>query len=165
MKANIEDIQKTVQTNKKSITTIKSGCEELYVALQKEFNNLLDARDWKNLDLVIYYFETRRADSVKEALQLVDREMQTQRIENIIIAATNQICNTLAIGFTMLQDTMVTCCNRLSAQIAQASAVQSSQLTQLTNSVNMGNALKAKANVTSEQLMNDVKQIRNFVCN
>ncbi len=162
LKANIEDIQKTVQTNKKSITTIKSGCEELYVALQKEFNNLLDARDWKNLDLVIYYFETRRADSVKEALQLVDREMQTQRIEKIIVAATKQICNTLAVGFTMLQNTMESCFNSLSAQIAQSTGAISSQLSGLTSAVNMNNALQAKANVTSEQLMNDVYYIRKY---
>lgn len=145
-----------------TITTIKNQCESMYIAMQNEFSDTLDVRDWKHLDLVIFYMETRRADSVKEALQLVDREMQTQRIEQTIIAATNQICNTLAVGFTMLQNTMESCFNSLSAQIAQSSAVVSSQLSGLTSAVNMNNALQAKANVTSEQLMNDLYYIRKY---
>ena len=33
--------------------------------------------DWSNLDLIIYYLETNRADTIKEALQLLDEEIRT----------------------------------------------------------------------------------------
>lgn len=150
---------------KTKLKQIKQGAEIYYNALLNEFNSIVDVRDWQYTDLIIYYFETRRAETVKEALQLVDREMQTRRIEQLIIAATNQICNTLNIGFAMLQNTMVSCSNLLSAQIAQSTAVLSSELRGLTNAVKMGNALKSKAKVASEKLMSEARQILNENCN
>ncbi len=154
------EMEDSEKRTKEELKVIQGYVEQFYNALQIEFSPVLDVRDWQYLDLVIYYFETRRADTVKEALQLVDREMQTQRLENLIIAATKQICNTLAIGFATLQNTMVTCFNALSAQIAQSTVEVSSQLSGLTSAVKMSNALKSKANVSSEQLMKDVLFIR-----
>ncbi len=143
-----------------SLQEAKDGAVILYNALQTEFNHFLDIRDWKYLDFIIYYFETRRADTVKEALQFVDKEMQTQRIEQLIVAATQQICNTLAIGFNMLQNTIINCYNALSAQIAQSSSAISTQIH--ADAAYLCNALKAKANVPSEQIMNEVKHILNM---
>lgn len=139
----------------KSLKETIEGAIAWYNALQAQFSDLLDIRDWKHLDLVIYYFETRRADNVKEALQLVDREMQTQRIENLIVAATNQICNTIALGFNMLQNTMISCFNAISAKMNGAFVPAQTGA----DGAFMGNALKAKANVTSERIMDEVKHI------
>ena len=57
-----------------SLKAVKSTYEKLYSALEKEFSALLDPRDWKYVDLVIFYFETGRAESMKEALQLRSEE-------------------------------------------------------------------------------------------
>lgn len=139
---------------------IRDTAAVYYNALQAEFNSFIDERDWQYLDLIIYYFETRRADTVKEALHLVDREIQTQRIQQTIIAAAEQICHTISAGFARLQDTMVYCFNSLSAQIAQSTGRISSQLSDLTSAARMNNALQAKANITSEQLVKAVRQIQ-----
>ncbi len=144
-----------------SVNEIVISSQKLYNALLSEFNPLLDARDWQHLDLVIFYLETYRADTIKEALQLLERELQTRRIEDVIIEATKAICSTLAAGFNMLNNTMITCCNRLSAQISQSTAAISTKLSNLTSAVNMSNALQVKSNVTSEHLMRDVSYIRN----
>lgn len=45
-------------------------------------------------------------------------------------------------------------------QLAQSTVEVSSQLSGLTSAVKMSNALKSKANVSSEQLMKDVLFIR-----
>lgn len=44
------------------------------VKLENAYGDILDSRDWDKLDKIIYLLETYRADSVKEALQLIDRE-------------------------------------------------------------------------------------------
>lgn len=67
------------QTNAK-IAVIQERCEQMYTMLQKQFGKLLDPRDWKYVDLVIFNYETGRSFTRQEALQLVDRETQTDRI-------------------------------------------------------------------------------------
>lgn len=147
------------------IAPIIKVSDEFYTALAKRFNPLLDERDWKNLDLVIYELETRRADSVKEALQLVDRELQTARIEQKITQATEQICQEIRSGFASLKETIIECSRVISSQLSAISlqlGEMSGQLSDLCDSVNMSNALQAKANVTSAQLLSDVHAIRYY---
>lgn len=47
-------------------------------ALDNSYGDILDSRDWDKLDKIIYLLETHRADTVKEALQLIDRERNRQ---------------------------------------------------------------------------------------
>lgn len=174
-----KEAQKILDERNRIINPLVKYCNEYYKALLQEFNPLLDERDWKNLDLVIYELETRRADSIKEALQLVDRELQTERIERTIGEATKAICYTVARGFTELQSTVKICCDRICDKLDDISlqldnvmtlqAIQSiqlagisGQLADLTDSVNVGNALQAKAHETSAQLCNDVHALRYY---
>lgn len=46
--------------------------------LENAYGDILDSRDWDKLDKIIYLLETHRADTVKEALQLIDRERNRQ---------------------------------------------------------------------------------------
>jgi len=166
---NIQEIRSSVTEQKNSLNNktlpIKECCKELYSTLQKQYSSLLDVRDWKHLDLVIFYFETRRADSVKESLQLVDKEMQTRRIVKTIQEASEQICSTIRDGFVTLNNNITNCFTALSNQLASQHSRNLALLQGLTTSVNLNNALQAKANKTSEQLMDDVKHIRNYVFN
>lgn len=174
-----KEAQKVLDERNAIVNSLVKYCNEYYKALLQEFNPLLDERDWKNLDLVIYELETRRADSVKEALQLVDRELQTERIERTIGEATKAICYTVARGFNELQSTVKICCDRIcdrlddiSSQLDNVMALQaiqsiqlagiSGRLADLTDSVNVGNALQAKANETSAQLCSDAHALRYY---
>lgn len=147
------------------IAPIKESCNDFYTALVKHFNPLLDERDWAHLDLVIFELETRRADNIKEALQLVDRELQTERIQQTIAQATEQICYEIRRGFTQLQTAIVQCTKAICLQLSSISSKLSTigkQMSELTDAVNLGNALQAKANVTSAQLLSDVHDIRYY---
>lgn len=79
---------------------------------------VIDFRDWGNVDLLIYYFETGRADDVKEALQLVDRQLQTDQITRAIETASQEIQRTVKDSVYRLGQTMVKCFERLSRQMA-----------------------------------------------
>ncbi|MDE7453620.1 MAG: hypothetical protein K2N22_04350 [Clostridia bacterium] len=152
----------------KSVAPYINKVELVRLALKKRFDGLLDERDWKNLDLVIFYLETRRADSVKEALLLVDRELQTQRIEKMISMAAQQIDETLRMGFARLQSTLEVCFESISNQLAdintqlQALNRQTFQISsQLLSAQQLNGALLKKSNQSSEIMVSELRQIRN----
>ncbi len=117
--------------------------------LKSQFNSLVDYRDWQYLDIIIYNIETRRADSMKEALILMDREVQTQRIEKAICTATMFISKTLVDGFTMINYTLESNFAMLNESIGK-----------LKQSVDYNSALVSFANVSSAKL---ITQISKFV--
>lgn len=51
---------------------------DVKVTLENTYGDILDSRDWDKLEAIIYLLETHRADTVKEALQLIDRERNRQ---------------------------------------------------------------------------------------
>lgn len=160
-----ENARKILKERDTMIAPIKESSNDFYMALKKQFNSLLDERDWKNLDLVIFELETRRADNIKEALQLVDRELQAERIEQTIVQATEQICYELRRGFAEIKETIFECSRVISTQLATISlqlGEMNEQLSKLCDGVNMSNALQAKANVTSAKLLSDVHAIRYY---
>ena len=145
-----------------AIKGIGENCKELVAALQNEYSVLLDPRDWEHLDLVIFSLETRRADSVKEALRFVDEEIRTDRIIGAIQQASAEICRTIRAGFAALQYSMERCFASLGQQL-QAVAQSNLQIAQATNrlasAASLNAALTAKANVSSQQLIQDVHQM------
>ena len=160
--------------------------EVMNSALEATFSDLLDPRDWQHVDLIIFYFETGRADGFKEALQQVDREVQTNRIVSAVQSAGALITQTINSGFINLQKSMVQCFSILSEQIALASQQQlaalsgvSQQLGAVSNQlsgvsmqiagvssqlgsmrVDFRRALEAKATVPSTQLADDLHYMR-----
>ena len=158
------------------------GCNVLNAALEKEFGALLDERDWKHLDLIIFYFETGRADSFKEALQQVDREVQTNRIVGAIENAGTLIARTIHMGMTALRADMVRCFSLLSEQIdslgrqqldaigklsqqVEGMSVQVKGLSAEVGKLDFSHALAAKASVSSEQLADDLHYMRTLAEN
>ena len=149
--------------------------EVMNSALRATFSDFLDPRDWRHVDLIIFYFETGRADSFKEALQQADREMQTNRIVNAVQSAGALITQTINNGFSNLQKSMVHCFGVLSEQIAIASQ-QLGEISQQLSGVSMRiegvstqlggmrvdfrRALEAKASVPSTQLADDLHYMR-----
>ncbi len=168
----IEDIRKN------QIEPLTKLCNDFYDTLLENYGNSLDKRDWAYLDLVIFYIETNRAESIREALQQIDRERQTQQIVASMREATEQIClsiktemrslgQSIEYGFNRLESSVSDMKNIFNRRISslQASVENSAAQTQLLASAQISqstltNALLAKSNATSEQLMNDVNYIR-----
>lgn len=144
--------------------------------LEDHFSPLLNPSDWENIDLCIYYLQTGRAESIKECLQLVDRQRQTNEIVNAVQQASDRICNEIHSGFTALGKTMIKCFNSVSAQLESISSQIANEHNEVINALNrindsnsailsatqLNNALLAKANMSSEQLANDLHYIKQY---
>lgn len=143
---------------------------EVDKSITDNYSGLLDKRDWQYLDLVIFYYETGRADTIKEALQLVDNERRNAEVISTIRHASDTICGTINSSIRALGSAMTACFDRLSSQInagfaslsgsigavnAQLGQI-SAQNAALITGQQMQNALMAKASTSSTQLAEDV---------
>ncbi len=82
--------------NKSVVPTSTQRVKEIKKALQVELQGIITEPDWENVDLLIFYLSTGRADSLKEALLLVDKQRQTDQIANAIAASAKYISNTVS---------------------------------------------------------------------
>ena len=133
----------------------------IYDKLKEKYSPVLNPLDWENLDLVIFYFETGRADTVRDALIQVDRQRQTDQIVSAINEASERIHRTIISGFQSLEATVVKCASILSSQL---SARQTSQQ-QIASDISVIKAFQAKADVSSNILMAQVDSIHNYIKN
>lgn len=108
----------------------------------------LDPRDWKYVDTLIFYFETGRADTMKEALQHLDHEIQTRQIINTVVRATEYLAETIRIGIQQITE-----------RLAHIQALQTAQLQQQM----MQTALLNKIAASSEQLASDVNYMNSQI--
>ena len=49
---------------------------DVKMTLENTYGDIINYRDWDKLDMIIYLLETYRADTIKEALRIIDREQQ-----------------------------------------------------------------------------------------
>lgn len=124
VKMKIDEYEKTKKTENDKIATYRLDINKIVAdsknidkALVEKYSTMLNQSDWKHLDLVIYYLETGRAETIKEALQLTDRQLQTDQITNAITQACERICQTISSCTAALGRTMIECFNSLSMQI------------------------------------------------
>lgn len=192
--------QKILSAKKENLELVKQRCKEIDTAASEEVTpkieclqefisvletthgQILDIRDWENLDFIIYYIETGRADTIKEALLLVDKQRQTDQLVQAIGFATQSVCQTINVGLGRLHDSMTKGFLHLSNQIVLQSQIianetgalrsgisdmnsrlnaQAQYMKSLTSEINVNNALMEKANTNSMALVGDVNQIRN----
>lgn len=146
-------------------------------ALDDAYSDMIDVRDWQNVDIIIYALETRRAENMKEALVVVDGERRTERLEMAITDAGNAICQSINTGLRRLQGEMTRCfgilgqiivaqTDRIAAgmqSLGAGIAANNSYLSSLTTQASMNNALLAKANENSTALAENVTRLRTAV--
>lgn len=114
----IRKAKETLPLCKQKLTEIVENSKQI-IDCAKEAYRVIDYRDWENVDLLIFYFETGRAESLKEALQLVDRQRQTNEIVNAIHYASAQISSSIEISIKKLGKALALSFDRLSAQMQQ----------------------------------------------
>lgn len=154
--------------------------------LEKTYADLLDLRDWQYIDYLIYMLETRRAENLKEALQLTDREIQTQRIVETLKTATQAICNTIQTNlgqikqsmekqFTLLRNNLNKKMDEIKSEISNMGAeinsnlsairanqnIQMAYLADISSQEHMSNAIAQKSAKTSQELLTSCNEFRN----
>jgi hypothetical protein len=81
--------------------------------------------------LLIYYLETSRADDLKEALQLVDRQKQTQQITKAIADANKSLSTTINTAMNRMGQALSKSFSVISSQLAQISQNQRERIDSL----------------------------------
>ena len=124
------DIKKAIADGKEhiaqtcvSLAPLCSSTMALYDMLKTTFSPFLDERDWIYLDILTYYVETGRADTVKESLHLLDEQRRTNQLVDAVKKAAGAICHTVNKGLNVLQNDMRKCFNILSEQINEVGSM------------------------------------------
>lgn len=173
---DIENIQKSIkeiqEKAKNEVIVYSKQGEKIYEALVPRFGKILDERDWRNVDLVIFLLETGRAENMKEALQQVDMYRHTEKIVMAVRDASVAICSSMKRGIAHLEGVMRDCAGEISAHLESIQTNQTylenqliesnENLSRVINATNMQNALMEKANASSEQLIRDVEQMKAY---
>ncbi len=146
----------------------------VYTSLQNEFSSFLDERDWGNVDLIIFNYETGRALDLRDALLQVDNERRNERLVSAVREATRSISNSIARGFGSLQQTMsekLSALDRnisrsmqsiggnLSKMVEQNQAVEQ-KLGQISSISSAQVALQQKMNTSSDEMANDIRYMK-----
>lgn len=161
--ADCDSAQKALTIVSKDYEKVKSVStklsQEMYNALVAQFKSVLDIRDWEHIDLIIFNFETGRADTLKEALQQVDRRVQTDEIIEAIESAGSSIAATINVTMRELRSDLNKSFNRLSEQLAIQHAEQMTALGNINRSIERTNESIAKLQSATE---NNGKTLENI---
>ena len=162
--ADCDSAQKALAIVSKDYEKVKSVStklsQEMYNALVAQFKSVLDIRDWEHIDLIIFNFETGRADTLKEALQQVDRKVQTDEIIEAIETAGQNISSTIRMSMNELRSDLNKSFNRLSEQLAIQHAEQMTALGNINRSIERTNESIAKLQSATE---NNGKTLENIL--
>lgn len=116
-----QNLERSKKENRQSLARQYQIGSSVYQSLQNQFSDLLDERDWNNLDLVIYAYETGRADSIKESLLYLDNRLHHERVESMIAEATHAITQTIQANMRDLAVNMTKCFKVLSDEMVNIS--------------------------------------------
>lgn len=161
--ADCDSAQKALAVVSEDYEKVKSVSmklsQEMYDALAAQFKSVLDIRDWEHIDLIIFNFETGRADTLKEALQQVDRRVQTDEIIEAIESAGSSIAATINVTMRELRSDLNKSFNRLSEQLAIQHAEQMTALGNINRNIERTNESIAKLQSATE---NNGKTLENI---
>lgn len=149
-------IQKDLADKEQMAKNSIARCEVLYKTTVAAFSDMVDKKNWENIDLLINYFETERATTMKEALMYVDIEKQAMRIAEALSEATKQKRNNISTGLLRLekytQDWLV-------REVTDATTAQGSAILQIVSAEVLHSSMLAKSKVSGIELMRDIDRL------
>lgn len=165
-----------IRENNRIIESHAKRSKAIHDSLIATYSDFLSVSEWKYVDLIVYYISTGRADTMKEALQLLDRQVQTNQIISAISIAKDEVRATVENSMLKLGEALSQSFNMLNANITRigysiedmGTQMQSSQRAiesasgRLLSATEMNNALLKKSNETSETLLNDLRYNQRF---
>lgn len=144
----------------KEIEEHKNSSLEIYSHIK---NQSIDERDWGHIDIIIYVLETGRAESIKEALQQADMLIRHNEIKQAINRANAAICVSIERNMSEINYLIERNMARIHDDFVSLGEDQrrtQESLNELVSAQELSNALKEKANVSSAQLAEDIRRLR-----
>ena len=166
----IEQLEAALNTSD-DIPLHEETAKRIYATLEEQYASLVDPRDWENLDIIIYSYETGRADTIKEALSQVDAVRRTEQIVAEIRKAAQNVAASIRQGARSLEYSMQSSMARLADGLAEQNrALLSSQnefqqkvgarLSQIATSAELSTALQQKAELNSREIMAQIGDLQ-----
>lgn len=110
----IEELRRKIETENENFTANNNKIRKLQTAITKKWNScirvfssVLHSSDFENLDYLLYLFITGRADTTKEALQLLDEAKRTEAIIGAINTSAQYLANNFTVALNELKGSIV----------------------------------------------------------
>jgi hypothetical protein len=155
---------------------INSGLT-LALALENTFDNYISILEWERLDLIIYYLNSNMAQSLDEAIKLINKDRQSGVIDTkddeALVAVNNLIASkaeNLGESFNILTGGIYEQLNitpseyeEIKHRTASYAYVNMEHLyiTDITSQKNLANNLKEYSLTSSYELFDDVRELKN----
>ncbi len=131
----IEQLRAANKESKEALSCVLTLYRAAKQTVQSNFYSFLDERDWENVDLLIFNFETGRALDMRDALLQVDNERRNQQLHSAILNASKTVANIIVRGFGELQSTIENQFLLMDEQISKLSKNLKSGFTSLSREV------------------------------
>ncbi|MBQ9745192.1 MAG: hypothetical protein IJW19_08705 [Clostridia bacterium] len=83
------DKNERVYENERTYRTL--NVKDIYGALYEQHSKLLPTDYWKYVDIMFYYFEAKKCDSIEVCRALIDRLVQSEFLESSSVKATHNL--------------------------------------------------------------------------
>ena len=138
----------------------------LYRSVCDTYGDTLDPRDWESIDYLIYIYVSGRAEDLPTALRCLDEERRFMGIVSAIDRASTEVSATINQAITSLGKQLAKQLESLEDSINRNMSSMTDEIGRLgdeVGAVSRGmeaqNALQAKANTTTRQLVEDVHYV------
>ena len=88
------------------IKIVRKNSVAIKQALVESYKDVISPADWKHIDVIMYYLETHRADSIKEALNIIDTKLQFEQLANIVVSSSQAVCTYIQQGFIKINNNL-----------------------------------------------------------
>ena len=185
LESEIDDLEYEIGELEIESETKSDMAEKTYQTLLDRYSQDLHTSDWINLDRLIYYITTNRADSIKEALNALDVKINNEILVSEIRANADHIAAEINRSNSIMFQTITKCAEELNSSIrsmgnrisksinennkrleSRLDAVASASLgaqaqminasNRLISSQELTNSLLKNSDKTSSQLLNEV---------
>lgn len=114
----IEEIQNEIEELDIERDSKCDIAKKTYDALVDRYGETLHTSDWYNLDRLLYYISTNRADTIKEALNALDLKINNELLINEIKENTSMIVGEMNRANSIMFQTITGCAKALSESIS-----------------------------------------------
>ena len=182
-----EEIKEEIKKDEAILTFLENfrkvmaeQCRKVYNALVDEYGEFFHPDNWQYLDRVVYYLSTGRADTIRDALNLMDQRLNAEMIANEIRASSNMVAQEIQRSNQMTMSLISECAARISRSVyevgktvVKSNAIISDQIgglgrvasanlaatERMIDAQTLNNALQQKANCTMSELLDDYRVV------
>lgn len=106
----------------------------IYETITNKYKNVIAQSDYKNIDYLIYYLTTGRADTLKEALLLLDNKLQNDRI----VYSIASLQKTIVVNYKNITNS-IDAISKIVVNLSNSISLMSNSLDSISNSINSFN--------------------------